>query len=543
MENLVQQNEVSSDDKYGHFSYDKFTTLLEQSKLGNTKALGLLVDNYQNIIHWSINNLGRDLIAKLEYKNLETLCNEFLIDKLLKYKNPEGGNFAKYFIVSLKYHMISLRKEIIQNLKIQSYETPRFEEDDRALAETLADNNNNIYDELDSLFNKFEAKQIVDKVLPALPKIYREIIQKVFFENKTRAQAGIELKIHSATAGYRLKYALKYMRELMQGDINNLRPMDNANDLRQAKRLKHAYSIIDEAEKILDLEKEFVPQLNENQKYVFYRYIYEFDGTQTSKLAEEIGKYSDYMKASAKQILNKLVKVMERKKDINAFCEKYGGREFIEDVSVVYTNKQRTLLFDLMLSPTILNSEKVAKKMGVNKGGLSRYKQLLENQLSYNYLRKQMADDFIRLYGGEDFLVNVFGEGLSEEHFFVLVNYMMDCHYVSARDLSHAMGKNKDYVSKSEVYILKKLDKFCERKDYVDKLIEDAGGVDEVNEKITSKISEMYRNVLFSYTTAYNPINQDIIGKQNGVSRDTINTIHKKLLKMLDELAQQKQLG
>ena len=141
--------------------------------------------------------------------------------------------------------------------------------------------------------------------------------------------------------------------------------------------------------------------------------------------------------------------------------------------------------------------------------------------------------------GGEDFLIYDFGSSLDDDQFEVLSNVLMDYHYINKEDISRELGKDLSFVSATETAIIKKLDKYYERKEEIDRLIERAGGAKLVKEQIFDKLKDIDKVIFLEYTLAYIKPTRDEIAEKIGRGVDYVAYTSKAIINRLESMAEE----
>lgn len=547
MKEIQNENALQKQGNITYLSVDEFEELMRRYKAGDTSVLELMVNDYQNLITWEINNFA------LRFKNVFGMdyirdeLNSFLIRKINSYTPTEGGSFIKYFIVCLKYHMVDLRRELNEYLrtieKTTSFDNAGGGLDEYySLDEKLIDKGFDYEESINDLIDRDDISRLKEKIIPALPKNYRDVIEKFYFQNYSIKDIADELSLNRSTVCYRLKEARELMRKLINKDWKNL-IISNASDKHQYKRLNKVLPVLQFASKYLDLENEFANSLSAEHKFIFLNYIYNYDGTNVNAIANAIGKNKQYVNDACGMIVKKLEYAVEKKKDINLLLSKVGGREVLDDIATLLDDAHRTILYDYVLSLDYFAQSKVCQKLEVGRGSVPSLKNALFNKINYVLTRKKMAEEFTEMNGGEEFLLEVFGRTLKEKHFYVLANFIMGYHYLSGQEFSRSMGEGRDYALQAETAIIRNLDKFYDRKEYIDGLIERAGGADEVDKKIVSKLNALEKKVFLDYTISYAPIAQDKIAKEFKVTKSTVAKLNDNFLKELQKLVNERQFS
>ena len=118
-----------------------------------------------------------------------------------------------------------------------------------------------------------------------------------------------------------------------------------------------------------------------------------------------------------------------------------------------------------MLSLDYFAQSKTANLLGISEKTIPFLVKSLNSQIDYILTRKKMAQEFIEMNYGENFLLNVFGKTLSARQFRVLKGYIMDYHYLSQMDFNRKIGEGRNYASQTEATIIKKLDNYYEKFD------------------------------------------------------------------------------
>lgn len=409
---------MAAEKKY--LSVDEFEKLMQRFKDGDKTALSLMVDDMQNLITWEIKNFGGRYAAYFGSQQLRQNLNCFLVDKINKYEKIDGGSFIKYFIFCLKKHFIDLKRELDKTIS-EREKTKSFESFfvDGSSSESLEEHFiPKTYSE-DDFFNKIEVENIKKDVFPMLPLNYRTVAQLYYFENQNLSQIAKKLGLSDKAVSYRLAKANEEMAKIISGEVDKKSHINlNSPDKIQANRIQRIAPILEEAKAILDIEAEFMPLLTEKQKIVFINYIYNYDGKSRSEIMKLSGcKTTGEFTDSTQSIYRKLSYAIYKKKIIIEFLKRFSSVEECNEVSAILNERQRTLLNNYVLSLDYFAQSKTANLLGISEKTIPFLVKSLNSQIDYILTRKKMAQEFIEMNYGENFLLNVFGKTLSARQF------------------------------------------------------------------------------------------------------------------------------
>lgn len=456
-----------SERKNSYLSVEEFEALMDRYKSGDKSALDLMVEDMQNLITYEIYTFGRRYAAYFGRENFRQELNNFLVKKIVKYKKIEGGSFIKYFIFCLKKHFIDLRRQLNATIK-EREKTKSFDnywknndDNDKSLEKTY---NSKTFSE-DAFLDEIEVSRIRENVLPLIPKNYRDVAEMYYFDKKNTTQIAKIMGLSKSSVGYRLQRANEEIKNIiMTGEKNVENTNIHSPNKTQANRISRIAPIMSEASKVLDFEEEFLPLLTDKQKVIFKNYILNYTGQSLAELMELSGcKTEQEFGYANTSIKNKLNYAVYKKQIIMDFLKRFSSVEECTEVSKILNERQQILLNNYVLSLDYFAESKTAKLLNINVNSVSPQVNGLKNQIDYILMRKKMAEEFISMNYGEDFLLNKFGKTLSTDHFNVLRGYMMDYHYLCEMDFNRKIGKGRAYSSQAETLIMKKLDEYYKK--------------------------------------------------------------------------------
>lgn len=326
----------------------------------------------------------------------------------------------------------------------------------------------------------------------------------------------------------------KLNRSLYNGEIDK-RMVEKARHKMQLNAYHDILSKLVQREPYVDYETEVLPFLSEKHKYIFENYMINPTGEYQFEMAEKLN-YSDPTGVfrAIEDIFEFIDNVIVLKEKRKAYIKSFGGREKFEDLVLCLPENFKEALYSVMLSinPNAASIYNENHKTN-NSATISKH---VDYRLKLLEQRKKDCEKFIKDNGGEDFLVNEFGMTLSEDHFNILINFMMDYHYTSDTDVSLEMGVSPNHLLYVKKSIIQKLAEYNERKNQVDALIESAGGTEKVLNEIYLKLNETEKTVFEERILAYSPTYQKELGQKIGLEKWQVASIEEKLRAKLDTM-------
>ncbi len=290
-------------------------------------------------------------------------------------------------------------------------------------------------------------------------------------------------------------------------------------------------------EEFVDLNKEVIPFITKDHAYILKNYMCNYSNETQKQIAEKNGLSGAWnTKRKIEVIFKEIDDIIKNKKNLNKFIEYCGGKKQIEDLLTFFDDEEREIFEKILLSPhpraqmVFLKNKKLgpdyANYIDKAKGRvLQRIKKILEN--------KKRSEDFIKENGGEDFLINEFGMTLSDENFEVLTMFMMDYHYPNILQASLQYKHAENYLTIQKGIIMKHLKDYNNRKNEVQKIINLAGGEENLFNQIYSKLNDVDKiifeqTVLAYYKTPHKELAQ-MLGLDINIVSNKVNYIRKKL--------------
>lgn len=340
------------------------------------------------------------------------------------------------------------------------------------------------------------------------------------------------------------------MSMVKKSNVNKLVATGKLGDIMTKKathkvQFNNYQSILEELKKrepYIDFKTEVMPNLSERQQYVFQNYMICPTGERYKDIAKVIGLSCEgSISRVVDSIFNAIDNMIKKKEQNKNYIESLGGEEVLEDLKTFLSPKENEVLNEVILGLRFNAATKYDEKhkndadykdtFGIVKKIKYRFDNVLE--------RKKEVEEFTQSNGGEDFLINEFGMTLSEDQFFVLINFLMDYHYLNDHDASLAMGRTYNYLCIAKQSILEKLEYYKKRKSEVDERIERAGGTEKVVNELYMKLSpnekRVFEEMILRYVDRKSYENLSI---ELHTSKPKIKDMERKLNKKLDEMTE-----
>lgn len=392
------------------------------------------------------------------------------------------------------------------------------------------------------------AKKRIDQVLTLYDEPYATVL-RLYFEGKSLAKISeltniepIKLKRTYTVFKSDLEKFGDTFDELLKLGIDV--KIDSSRDV---GTLKHSLSVREQILKRaegLDIETEVEPYLKADHREIYDGIV---KNLQSQLTISRNANYNHDSVVSRKidTLMNFIDEIKERKAEVNKFVEEIGGESNIEDFELFLTDFQKVVLERVMLSinpRAVLDLREELNSSVYDYSYIVATTKAIMNKLNDINAKKDRIEKFIKENGGEDFLINEFGNTLDDAQFYILINCLMDYHYSNFASVGGEIGNGCiNFVTLSIKSILKKLEDYKSRKAEVDSLIEAAGGAEAVIEQLYSKLTEKERTVFEERILAYAPKPIVELSKSLHVHHCTIAKMEKRQREKLEEMAKNRQ--
>ena len=307
--------------------------------------------------------------------------------------------------------------------------------------------------------------------------------------------------------------------------------------------LKVRAQILNRAEG-LDLATEVEPYLKPEHRQI-YEGIVKHLHSQYTITQNENYNHESVVSRKVDSLMNFIDAIKERKLEVKELVEEIGGESNIEDFELFLTDFQRVVLERVMLS---VNPRAVLDLRDELNSSVYSYSYIvantkaIRNKLNEINAKKEKIEKFIEENGGEDFLINEFGNTLDDTQFYILINCLMDYHYSSFTSVGEEIGNDCiNFITVNIKSILKKLDAYKSRKAEVDSLIEAAGGAEEVIKQLYGKLTDEERAVFEEKILAYAPKPTKELAGLLKMHRCTIERMEREQREKLEEMVKNRQ--
>lgn len=307
---------------------------------------------------------------------------------------------------------------------------------------------------------------------------------------------------------------------------------------RQLNSYKRVAEELKKKEPFVDFETEVLPYLSENHKYIFKNYMIAPNGELQSEIADNLLLTTGGISRAIRYIFTTIDSIIERKKQIENLAKKYGGHDALEDLALCLSENERNILYEVVLQIDPKAMPKYHEKHSDTSG--SFIARNIEKSLDGILSRKKECEKFIKDNGGEDFLINEFGATLSEEHFEILLHFIMDYHYLTIHEACADWGGAQNYLLVTIKKILEKLEKYKGRKAEVKKMLDAAGGEERVYRELYSKLDDKKKIIFEQRFLSYSKVEMKDIAKEIGEDLKYVSNHCKYIdrkLKQLEETA------
>lgn len=473
-------------------------------------------------------------------------CKEKIMPSLKNYQIDSNAAFTTYLAKAVKNEVAEIgrklrRDKIVVSLSegVAKRKKRNPEKNDKTYEDILMAQTAEV--NIENVLNKAD----IEKVLNKLGAEYRDIIVKHYFEHKTFKKIGEETNTSKQNIHEKNKNALKKLGELLRTGYADL--ADNTNDVPHVlidyyRKCRAEYEKVKDK---IDFEKELLPYLSEDHKFVFNNVIKEFKVKNLRKLSNELGKSGPYIRQTVDVIFDKIYLILIRKQEIEKFYETIGGKEQLEDLRLFLDEDQKTVLDKVILSVDPNANRKVKKEISNKKTSISKIQKSILNVSEEIFDRRKQCEKFIAENGGEDFLIYEFGATLSDEYFEIMLYTMMDYHYTNLSEFSNDYLEHHGDITAIQEDIKMNLEVYRNRKIEVDKMVEDAGGVEKLDMLFYS-LNELEKHVFIERFIAYYQTPQDEMAKNYGVLEKEISEseikVNELINKLIDENYQKKQM-
>lgn len=528
LKHIKQRFEVALKNEATDFRLTKneFSTLVDAYQQGDNKCAEIIYTASKGLIRSCIFSLGKKSFGLgAKYSDLESEAIIAFLECLKSYDIARGdAAFTTFLYTSIRNHIFSHYHYLKRH---QPYnEVLSLDEPNPAY-------NENKKTRLDSTPHPSTAHEF-DKVLdsatitPMIKKLSladQNLIYEYFYKNQNYKAIAKQLGVSKHTVYVNKNATFKRIKGLLINGYQNLADNHSALDAQSNEYYQKIQKELKKREGLINLEKELVPYLSPNYKFVYEHRIKSFDSKSNAQLDQILHQKSKYTGNAVTNIFGKMDKIIEKKQDIKKFVERFGGKESVEDLKLFLSDKQNLILEHYVLSINPNASKVLGNFIDLSKNNLTDLKLGIEKTFEDVLQRKQNVEKFIEENGGLDFLLNDFAPLLSDDLLDIFLTTMLDYHYISAEEVCRDHGYYGSIIGE----IKSMLKNFKARVAEVEDLVESMGGTDAVNNEFLPKLDALDKNIFQNRFLLYIPKLQSEICKEMGISKNTAVSHEKKL--------------
>lgn len=390
------------------------------------------------------------------------------------------------------------------------------------------------------LFEKLSEHE-KNELLKMIKPDYRSVLVKFYIEKKSLDEIASEHGTSRQAVAFRKSHALKEIKKVYENKKFSVKGKTDSVTYGNKNFLLSTRKRTAQVAKILDFETELYPYLSNDERKVVENFMLKFNEIEFRKIAPSESEAMQKVRLAVSHVFGIINAIVKKKEQINEIYKKIGGESELSDLELFLDEKEKLVLNEYLLNLDPQANKYIDKEFGISGSELGPKTSSVRRVIDRYAKNKQEVIDFINKSGGEDTLLFEFSQYLDEDEFEVLVAIYMDFHYDSKTAFYNSnQMKVSEFIS-AEKSMKEKLEIFLKRKPVVDALIKNAGGIDEIYDKIASTLDEKFMTVLVYNTLSCCPPSHQELGKSIGVFPETITRMDKELTEKLKELAKSKQ--
>ena len=440
---------------------DEMDILILSFQAGDQDAGQCFYDYMEHYMNKIIFGAGESILKGKNKAEFLMNCQEVFYKCMQKYDCDREERFEAYLSKSIINECVNFKKNMHREIEragvvfesdFSTHENSSGKHLDLSKMRSIFDVDHEISLEDEAM--KPEIMRLLDK----LGTDHKRVIVEHIFNGKSYSQIAKEEGKDKSTIRLRYSKAIRELKMLIERGHQEVADNEDSINYRMIKSYRTWKAELAKREGKIDFEKELIPYLSEEYKYIFEHVITNYDNETLDSITKKLNKNNRYVTKAITLIFNKMDTIIYQKQTIKEFYERYGGVEGKKDLESFLSDDLKIVLNEYMLS---INPEAATYVKTTYPGRFPQdmYKYVMQILNTFDNImeRKKNCESFIARYGGYNYLKYVFGPMLTEDHFKVLTDTMMDYHYSTLTEYSASLGRTRSYANMAQERILEKL--------------------------------------------------------------------------------------